>query len=223
MEKLRQYYVGLKVNPVGPKDLHPCHFPSICAYRDENNLNKVVQFKYVEPLEVDSTCATFLATPTTDTQKLVVIKFVQRYGEEAHRLLAKESLAPQLIYYGKIGVLEGDPSYGHLRMVVMEYIEGETLDNVTQISPRVIGEIRHALDLLHRQGYVFGDLRRPNVMITDNGEVKLIDFDWAGFHGKSQYPLLISPNLAWPKGVEGLSIMEAWHDDDMLTRLLPEQ
>jgi tRNA A-37 threonylcarbamoyl transferase component Bud32 len=44
-------------------------------------------------------------------------------------------------------------------MVVVEYIEGETLDNVTQVSPRVMGEIRRALDLLHGQGYVFGDLR----------------------------------------------------------------
>lgn len=37
----------------------------------------------------------------------------------------------------------------------------------------------------------------------------------------SQYPLLISPNLMRPPGVEGLSVMKTEHDDNMLARLLP--
>jgi serine/threonine protein kinase len=166
-------------------------------------------------------CATFLARTNTDTPKQVVVKFVERYGEEAHRLLAKENLAPQLFYYGKIGVLEGDPSYGYLRMVVMEPIDGETLDMANQIPPTLMDQIRHALDILHDQGYVFGDLRPQNIMITTNGQVELIDFDWAGIHKESRYPLLISPSLKWPDGVEALSIMETQHDDVMFTRLLP--
>jgi hypothetical protein len=56
-------------------------------------------------------------------------------------------------------------------------------------------------------------------MITKNEEVKLIDFDWAGIHGQSQYPLLISSSLVWPGGVEGFSIMETRHDDIMFTKL----
>jgi serine/threonine protein kinase len=106
-------------------------------------------------------------------------------------------------------------------MVVMEYIDGETLDKAERTPPTLMDQIRNALKVLHDQGYVFGDLRPPNVMITKNDEVKLIDFDWAGIHMKSQYPLLISPKLKWPDGVEALSMMEAWHDDEMLLRLLP--
>ena len=57
-------------------------------------------------------------------------------------------------------------------------------------------------------------------MITKNEEVKLIDFDWAGVHTESRYPLLISRNLVWPAGVEALSVMKTEHDDNMLARLL---
>ena len=106
-------------------------------------------------------------------------------------------------------------------MVVMEYIDGETLDKAKQISPTFMDQIRRALDVLHGQGYVFGDLRGPNILITKNEEVKLINFDCAGVHMKSQYPLLISPKLMWPPGVEGLSIMKTEHDDIMLAQLLP--
>jgi hypothetical protein len=111
-------------------------------------------------------------------------------------------------YYGKIGVLEGDPSYGHLQMVVIEYIYGKMLDQVKQIPLTFMDQIPHALDVFHGQGYVFGDLWGPIIMITKNEEVKLIDFDWAGIHTKSRYPLLISHNLMWPVGMEVLSIMK---------------
>jgi hypothetical protein len=52
---------------------------------------------------------------------------LERYGEEAHQLLAKEHLAPQLLYCGRVGIHDNDPTFGELRMVVMEYVDGETL------------------------------------------------------------------------------------------------
>jgi hypothetical protein len=59
-------------------------------------------------------------------------------------------------------------------------------------------------------------------MIIKNEEVKLIDFDWAqaGIYTKSWYPLLMSCNLMWPAGMEGLSIIKTEHDNNMLARLL---
>ncbi|KAH9969423.1 hypothetical protein BGW80DRAFT_1176951, partial [Lactifluus volemus] len=222
MKRLREYYAGLEAIPVDPSStgLRPHFFPSICAYRDE--VHGLIRFTYVKPLEVDSTCVTFLARTTTDTPKPVVIKFVQRYGEKAHQLLAKVNLAPQLFYYGKIG-LEGDPSYGHLRMVVMEYVDGKLLIEVNPTPPGLKDKIRHALNVLHGQGYVFGDLRPQNIMMTENGGIKLIDFDWAGVDGQSTYPLMINCCINWPAGVKARSIMETWHDVDMLGRMELEE
>jgi serine/threonine protein kinase len=219
LRKLRAYYIGLKVVDTVPDGLHPRYFPSVHAFLDETS--GIITFDYIQPLEIDSTCVTFLARTTEITPRSVVVKFVQHYGDAAHRLLAKEKLAPELLYYGNVGVLEGDPSYGHLRMVVMEYIDGQTLNKVKRIPPTLMDQIRHALEILHAAGYVFGDLRQPNVMITKAQSVKLIDFDWAGKHMESRYPILISRNLPWPAGVEALSLMQASHDLEMLKKLLP--
>ena len=57
-------------------------------------------------------------------------------------------------------------------------------------------------------------------MITKDGKVKLIDFNWAGEEGQAKYPSLISHEIAWPKGVEPLSMMKAEHDLEMWSKLL---
>jgi serine/threonine protein kinase len=91
---------------------------------------------------------------------------------------------------------------------------------IGRIPGTLVDQIKLALQHLYTNAFVFGDLRPSNVMITKNEAVKLIDFDWAGIHQVSRYPLLMSPLLRWPAGVEGLTIMDTGHDDDMLTRLL---
>ena len=110
----------------------------------------------------------------------VVIKFVECYGEEAYQLLAKEHLVPQLLYCGRVGINNNDPIFGELQMVIMEYVDGETLQEVKQVPPRAKEEVICALEILHDKNYVFGDLRWQNIMIMRNEEVKLVDFDWTG-------------------------------------------
>ena len=109
-------------------------------------------------------------------------------------------------------------------MVVMEYIDGETLAQVkqqmnVQMTEKVRSKLQCALDLLHNNGLVFGDLRPPNVMITKTDEVKLIDFNWAGETGQAKYPYLISPRIDCPEGVKALAVMETDHDVKMLGKL----
>lgn len=67
---------------------------------------------------------------------------------------------------------------------------------------------------------MFGDLRPPNVMITKDEEVKLIDFNWAGEEDQAKYPSLISPEISWPEGVKPLALMRREHDFDMLNKLI---
>jgi hypothetical protein len=78
----------------------------------------------------------------------VVIKFVELYREEAHQLLAKEHLAPQLLYCRRVGVHDDDPTFGELRMVVMEYVDGETLHEVKRVPPSAKEEVARALEIL---------------------------------------------------------------------------
>ena len=49
VEKLYDYYVGLKIIASETEDLHPRFFPSICTYRDGDD--SIINFKYIKPLD----------------------------------------------------------------------------------------------------------------------------------------------------------------------------
>ena len=70
----------------------------------------------------------------------------------------------------------------------------------------------------HAQAF-FGDLRPPNVMITNEGKVKLVDFNWVGEDGQARYPYLISSQISWAPGVKRYAIMKKEHDLHMLEQL----
>ena len=95
LEKLNTYYKSQQ-----PTSNHPVasrYFPSITAYSQDNVL---VMFKYVGYLEHVPDCITLRAQTLTEPAQDIVIKFVDRYGEKAHRILADEGLAPKLLYCG---------------------------------------------------------------------------------------------------------------------------
>jgi serine/threonine protein kinase len=219
LEKLNTYYKSQQ--PTGDHPVASRYFPSITAYRQGNVL---INFKYVGYLENGPDCITLRAQTLTEPAQDIVVKFVDRYGEKAHRIIADEGLAPKLLYCGSPRHDENQPSYQSIFMVVMEYIDGDTLAKAKpkmdeETMERVSLEVQRALELLHRHGLVFGDLRLPNIMITKDGKVKLIDFNWAGEEGQAKYPLLISQEIAWPKGVEPLAVMKTEHDLGMWDKL----
>lgn len=134
---------------------------------------------------------------------LVVVKFVHRYNDEVHKLLANSDMAPKLLYFGKVGVRDGDPSYGHLRMIVMDYVEDTTVDRVPSVPSTFRKHVEAMLSLLHEHGYVFGYLRSPNLMIRKGArKVVMIDCDWIGKDVESRYPIVMSQSIKWPEGVK---------------------
>ena len=152
-------------------------------------------------LEDGLDCTTLRARTCEHPAQDIVVKFVDQYGERAHRILAECDLAPTLFYYGS-PCLDKEPSYHHLSMVVMDYIDGDTLAsakkerNLDEKTMQIVrSEVQRAIKALHDCKLVFGDLRSPNVMITKTNEVKLIDFGWAGEEGRARYPSLISSDI----------------------------
>jgi serine/threonine protein kinase len=214
LEKLRSYYENLKpaANPPAPSRYFPC----FTTYSYEG---KVIQFKYVGFLEDGLDCTTLRAQTCAYPAQDIVVKFVDHYGERAHRLLADNGLAPTLFYYGS-PCLDKEPSYHSLSMVVMDYIDGDTLAKKgKKLDQFVRSEVLRAIELLHLGGLVFGDLRPPNVIITKANKVKLIDFNWAGEEGQAKYPSLISSDIKWAAGVESLGVIKKDHDMEMLNQL----
>jgi len=221
LKKLTSFYESLDQTGDLPADSR--YFPSITAYRPHGSGH--VKFKYVGFMENCPDCITLRARTETMPAQDIVVKFVDRYGKRAHQLLADQGLAPKLLYCGSPHLNDDEPSYQSISMVVMEYIDGDKLAvakrKMSEESVETVrSDVRRALDLLHGHGLVFGDLRAPNIMITKDGKVKLIDFDWAGEEGQAKYPPLISSEISWPEGVKALAVMRREHDLVMLRRLI---
>lgn len=229
IQRLDLWYQTIKdVTPFNPSfpAIHPRFFPSPDTYWYDD---VPVKFAYQRPLEKNVSCITYLAETIEDNPKDIVVKFVTSYGVDAHRKMASTGFAPQLLYYGRIDMTPDTPSYGDLRMVVMEYVYGLTLEDALKqrkIPPRFKDDLREAFEQLHSAGYVFGDLRQPNVIVTPEEKGKstaqLVDFDWAGKEGEVKYPVSISGSIKWPEGVQGLDYIKKEHDLLMLKSVMSQ-
>ncbi|ETW76972.1 hypothetical protein HETIRDRAFT_480384 [Heterobasidion irregulare TC 32-1] len=197
-------------------------FPWIDSYPSNG---QVIKFDYIKGLQQHESCTTFLARKVVDGEKeeLVVIKFVDTYSKKVHEFMAEEGLAPRLIYFVDLADRFSEQNYQGLSMVVMEHLEGDTLEAKywdRALPSDVRGSIAQAIETLAKAGFVHGDLRRPNVMIDSEGKVKIIDFDWAGREMEVRYPLRISSFL-FPEnqGIEGRGEIRNAHDKFMLELL----
>ena len=159
-------------------------FPYPRAYDDLISTRRV-PFKYVD--RVDPTRLVFRVVTEDDEQADLFVKYMRgRYGKEAHKAAARLGLAP---------ALRGCQSLpGDWWMVVLEPLPEGYIDYEDAKCPKdANAKIRQAVDALHKEGFVHGDLRAANIFVKklDDGEwdVQLIDFDWAGRKGEVRYPM----------------------------------
>ena len=117
-----------------------------------------------------------------DTEQKVVVKFTQQYATDVHQACAGKGIAPLLLYADPVG-------YGWT-MVIMEYLEGyNTLySRRNQLSEDLRKSVHEKLKILHDMGFVHGDMRFLNILLGPGGEVKFVDFEWAGKIRDVKYP-----------------------------------
>ncbi|HEY1923650.1 MAG TPA: serine/threonine-protein kinase [Candidatus Acidoferrum sp.] len=96
--------------------------------------------------------------------------------------------------------------------LVMEYVEGHPLERVLEKGsvpfPRAcawIADIAMALNLAHRKGIIHGDVKPANILVTDEGRVKLTDFGMARVASRDakDTPLLGTPAYWCPEQILG--------------------
>jgi hypothetical protein len=154
--------------------------------------------------------------------KPVLVKFCETYSESAHRTLAAESLAPAIHYCCEV--------LGGAFMAVMDLVQGRDAYHEfkhRELPPTVLEDIQLALKTLHDAGLVFGDVRRPNMMVAktrsrhgnDEWHTQLVDFDWSGPVGSVTYPPTLNKDIRWARGAEPARLIEMQHDLEMLEKL----
>jgi Tol biopolymer transport system component len=118
----------------------------------------------------------------------VAVKVLRREfsGNAARRAqFASEARTISALTHPHIRTVFDVGSDGGVDYLVMEYLEGETLDRVMARRPLPLAraltyaiQIADALDAAHRRGIVHGDIKPANIMLTASG-VKLLDFGLA--------------------------------------------
>jgi serine/threonine protein kinase len=107
--------------------------------------------------------------------------FQARFRREAQSAASLNHPAIVAVY----DTAEESDNDGHLLpYIVMEYVEGRTLREVLREGRKILPEraleitadVLSALDYSHRAGIVHRDIKPANVMLTPNGQVKVMDF-----------------------------------------------
>lgn len=134
-------------------------------------------------------------------------------GEGRNKFLQEARVVGQLshpciVTLHDMGIDDGT----HTPYLVMEFLEGQPLDKLLGKGnipfPKAcawVGEMSSALTAAHKKGVIHGDVKPANVLILDDGRVKLTDFGMARLanHDKKDTALLGTPAYWCPEQIIG--------------------
>lgn len=123
------------------------------------------------------------------TEPYVAIKvLLPQYSStpEAKQVLVREARKSQQLSHPNIIRVYDVDSDGEHHFLVMEWLDGESLDQVIKRSRplginydgviKIVTQISSALEYTHKQGIVHTDLKPSNIILTRQGQIKVFDF-----------------------------------------------
>ena len=147
--------------------------------------------------------------------KKVALKVPHKQNLDFGELLREPRLLATLNHPNIVTILTAEKQE-NVFFIVMEFVPGETLESIIARDgaldlPRALDytcQICNAVDHAHRQGVLHRDLRPSNVLVTDNGLVKVADFGTSRFleiaaHGTT---VIGSPPYMAPEQFQGKAV-----------------
>jgi serine/threonine protein kinase len=172
----------------------------------------------------------FLAVRADDQyRKQVAIKLVNR-GMDTDMILRRFVMERQILanleHPNIAGLLEGGSTNDGLPYFVMEYVEGEPIDEYCEARRLTIRErlvlfrqVCDALKYAHQNLVVHRDIKPRNILVTAEGVPKLLDFgiakllnpDWDSETGEptASIQIIMTPAYASPEQLSGVAITTA--------------
>ncbi|MDF7663156.1 Stk1 family PASTA domain-containing Ser/Thr kinase [Bifidobacterium sp. ESL0763] len=111
--------------------------------------------------------------------------FLRRFRREAHSVAQMNNVNIVNIYdSGEETITNDDGSSERVPYLVMEYVKGQTLRDIIKANgplsqrdtEQVMLGVLNALDYSHRMGIIHRDIKPGNIMISEQGMVKVMDF-----------------------------------------------
>ncbi|KAN0086602.1 hypothetical protein V8E54_000290 [Elaphomyces granulatus] len=167
------------------EDIYLPYVSSLSKWPNRSNDPLKFRIKIEYPFN-DSKHGRLLYIAETSDGQTIVVKFVRQYCPELYDICAVSDHAPSLLAYQRLP--------GGWYGVGMEYVASAipiTLHKEISVHfQRWETDLRQLVSQFHGLGFVHGDLRDANIISSDDGCVKLVDFDWAGKDGQVSYPML---------------------------------
>ena len=172
------------------------------------------KYRIVAPLGSGGFGAVYLAEDTWIDKK-VALKVPHRQNLDFSELLREPRLLASLSHPNVVTVLTAEKQ-DNVFFIVMEYVPGDTLEAIIEREgaldlTRVLDytcQICNAMDHAHRHGVIHRDLRPGNVLVTEQGLVKVADFGTSRFleiaaHGTT---VIGSPPYMAPEQFQGKAV-----------------
>jgi eukaryotic-like serine/threonine-protein kinase len=147
--------------------------------------------------------------------KMVALKIPHYQNYDLEHLLKEPRMLARLNHPNIIGILSAEKE-SDLFFFVMEYVEGESLENLLErektlppkLACRYILQICEALDYAHSQQVLHRDLRPANILVSKNGLLKVGDFGVAAILEKMPYAKTIigTPPYMSPEHFKGKAV-----------------
>ncbi len=199
-------------------------------YNDDEDINKglngktIGSYQILKELGTGGMGAVYLAERTDgEFDQKVAIKMLRREfntSEIRKRFKHEKEIQANLVHPNIARLIDAGTTEDDIPYIVMEYIQGKTIDNYCHVNGlsvedrlKLFNKVCEAVAFAHRNLIIHRDLKPSNIIVSENGEPKLLDFGISKMLGSDIKEAqtvtklgVMTPEYASPEQIKGESV-----------------